>query len=84
MKRKYISPNIITICSDTELAILAGSSILSGNVTPVTPGSGLGGGGTISGGGNGDNIGASKHNNYTVWNWDDEDFEDEENEKKKR
>ncbi len=77
MKKTYIIPTTTVLSSDMEQGILAGSNPLSGNVKPTSQDSGLGEGGTISGGGNGDNIDPSKSNSHSVWDWDDEDFAEE-------
>lgn len=78
MKKTYIIPTTTVLSSDMEQGILAGSNPpLSGKVEPTSQDSGLGEGGTISGGGNGDNIDPSKSNSHSVWDWDDEDFAEE-------
>lgn len=82
MKKAYIIPTTSIVCSDIEQAILAGSNPFSGVVEPTNPDTGLGTGGTITGGGNGDNVTPAK-NRYSVWDWTAEDFEDDEDEKKR-
>lgn len=83
MKKRYIIPTTTVFCSDMEQSILAGSNSFGGIVTPTTSDTGLGEGGTISNGGNGDNVSPSKYR-YSVWDWEVEDFEDDEDEKNKR
>lgn len=64
MKKIYITPNIKCITTKTESFLL---TLSSGSVKPEAPDSGLGDGGTIEGGGNGDSQSPAKLHSTNVW-----------------
>lgn len=64
MKKRYITPNIKCITTKTESLLL---TLSSGSVKPEAPDSGLGDGGTIEGGGNGDSQSPAKLHSTNVW-----------------
>ena len=64
MKKIYITPNIKCITTKTESLLL---TLSSGSVKPEAPDSGLDGGGTIEGGGNGDSQSPAKLHSTNVW-----------------
>lgn len=64
MKKIYITPNIKCITTKTESLL---SALSSGSVKPEAPDSGLGDGGTIEGGGNGDSQSPAKLHSTNVW-----------------
>lgn len=64
MKKIYITPNIKCITTKTESLLL---TLSSGSVKPEAPDSGLGDGGTIEGGGNGDSQSPAKLHSTNVW-----------------
>lgn len=64
MKKIYITPNIKCIATKTESLLL---TLSSGSVKPEAPDSGLGDGGTIEGGGNGDSQSPAKLHSTNVW-----------------
>lgn len=64
MKKIYITPNIKCITTKTESLL---SALSSGSVKPEAPDSGLDGGGTIEGGGNGDSQSPAKLHSTNVW-----------------
>lgn len=64
MKKIYITPNIKCITTKTERLLL---TLSSGSVKPETLDSGLGNGGTIEGGGNGDGQSSAKLHSTNVW-----------------
>lgn len=64
MKKIYITPNIKCITTKTERLLL---TLSNGSVKPEAPDSGLGDGGTIEGGGNGDSQSPAKLHSTNVW-----------------
>lgn len=64
MKKIYITPNTMGIATKTESLL---SALSNGSVKPEAPDSGLGDGGTIEGGGNGDNQSPAKLHSTNVW-----------------
>lgn len=64
MKKIYITPNIKCITTKTESLLL---TLSNGSVKPEAPDSGLGDGGTIEGGGNGDSQSPAKLHSTNVW-----------------
>lgn len=64
MKKIYITPNIKCITTKTERLLL---TLSNGSVKPEAPDSGLGNGGTIEGGGNGDSQSPAKLHSTNVW-----------------
>lgn len=64
MKKIYITPNIKCIATKTERLLL---TLSNGSVKPEAPDSGLGNGGTIEGGGNGDSQSPAKLHSTNVW-----------------
>lgn len=64
MKKIYITPNTMGIATKTERLLL---TLSNGSVKPEAPDSGLGNGGTIEGGGNGDSQSPSKLHSTNVW-----------------
>lgn len=69
MKKIYITPNIKCITTKTESLL---SALSNGRVNQEAPDLGLGDGGTIEGGGNGDSQSPAKLNSTNVWEaWDE-------------
>lgn len=64
MKKIYITPDTMGIATKTERLLL---TLSNGSVKPEAPDSGLGNGGTIEGGGNGDSQSPAKLNSTNVW-----------------
>lgn len=64
MKKIYITPDTKCITTKTESLLL---TLSSGSVKPEAPDSGLGDGGTIEGGGNGDSQSPAKLHSTNVW-----------------
>lgn len=64
MKKIYITPDTMGIATKTERLLL---TLSSGSVKPEAPDSGLGDGGTIEGGGNGDSQSPAKLHSTNVW-----------------
>ena len=64
MKKIYITPETLCIATKTESFLL---TLSSGSVKPEAPDSGLDGGGTIEGGGNGDSQSPAKLHSTNVW-----------------
>lgn len=64
MKKIYITPDTIGIATKTERLLL---TLSNGSVKPEAPDSGLGDGGKIEGGGNGDSQSPAKLYNTNVW-----------------
>ena len=69
MKKIYITPNIKCITTKTESLL---SALSNGRVNQEAPDLGLGDGGTIEGGGNGDSQSPAKLHSTNVWEaWDE-------------
>lgn len=64
MKKIYITPDTMGIATKTERLLL---TLSNGSVKPEAPDSGLGNGGTIEGGGNGDSQSPAKLHSTNVW-----------------
>lgn len=64
MKKIYITPNTMGIATKTERLLL---TLSNGSVNPEAPDLGLGDGGTIEGGGNGDSQSPAKLHSTNVW-----------------
>lgn len=64
MKKIYMTPETTGVAIKTESFLL---TLSSGSVKPEAPDSGLGDGGTIEGGGNGDNLSPAKLHSTNVW-----------------
>lgn len=64
MKKIYITPETLSIAIKSESLLL---TLSNGEVTPEAPDSGLGNGGTIVGGGNGDSQDPAKLHSTNVW-----------------
>lgn len=64
MKKIYMTPETIGVATKTESFLL---TLSSGSVGPEAPDSGLGDGGTIEGGGNGDSQLPAKLHSTNVW-----------------
>lgn len=64
MKKIYITPDTMGIATKTERLLL---TLSNGSVNPEAPDSGLGNGGTIVGGGNGDSQDPAKLHSTNVW-----------------
>lgn len=64
MKKIYITPDTRGIATKTERLLL---TLSNGSVKPEAPDSGLGNGGTIEGGGNGDSQSPAKLHSTNVW-----------------
>lgn len=64
MKKIYITPDTMGIATKTERLLL---TLSNGSVKPEAPDSGLGDGGTIEGGGNGDSQSPAKLHSTNVW-----------------
>lgn len=64
MKKIYITPDTKGIATKTERLLL---TLSNGSVKPEAPDSGLGNGGTIEGGGNGDSQSPAKLHSTNVW-----------------
>lgn len=64
MKKIYITPDTRGIATKTERLLL---TLSNGSVKPEAPDSGLGNGGTIEGGGNGDSQNPAKLHSTNVW-----------------
>ena len=64
MKKIYMTPETIGVETKTESLLL---TLSSGSVKPEAPDSGLGNGGTIEGGGNGDSQSPGKLHSTNVW-----------------
>lgn len=64
MKKIYITPNIKCITTKTERLLL---TLSSGSIKAEASDSGLGNGGTIEGGGNGDSQDPAKLHSTNVW-----------------
>lgn len=68
MKKIYITPETLCIATKTESLL---QTLSNGRVESEAPDSGLDGGGTIEGGGNGDSQSPAKLHNTNVWEaWD--------------
>lgn len=64
MKKRYITPNIKCITTKTESLL---QTLSNGRVESEAPDLGLGDGGTIEGGGNGDSQSPAKLHSTNVW-----------------
>ncbi len=64
MKKIYITPETLCIATKTESLL---QTLSNGRVESEAPDSGLDGGGTIEGGGNGDSQSPAKLHNTNVW-----------------
>lgn len=64
MKKIYITPDTMGIATKTERLLL---TLSNGSVKPEAPDSGLGYGGKIEGGGNGDSQSPAKLHSTNVW-----------------
>lgn len=64
MKNIYITPETLCIATKTESLL---QTLSNGRVESEAPDSGLDGGGTIEGGGNGDSQSPAKLHNTNVW-----------------
>lgn len=64
MKKIYITPETLCIATKTESLL---QTLSNGRVEPEAPDSGLDGGGTIEGGGNGDSQSPAKLHSTNVW-----------------
>lgn len=64
MKKIYITPETTGVATKTESFLL---TLSNGEVTPEASDSGLGNGGTIEGGGNGDSQSPAKLHSTNVW-----------------
>ena len=64
MKKIYITPETLCIATKTESLL---QTLSNGRVESEAPDSGLGNGGTIEGGGNGDSQSPAKLHSTNVW-----------------
>lgn len=64
MKKIYMTPETIGVATKTESLL---QTLSNGRVESEAPDSGLDGGGTIEGGGNGDSQSPAKLHNTNVW-----------------